>query len=366
MTPTPTGMATRLKAELRWRNLRPTLVVVAITLVLFAIAAEVALRVSCSYCTWTERNGGAYRSPYTTPRHASWYHTRPVNQTTTYGQPEFDYELRTNALGIRDIEHPTLKPANSFRIIGIGDSFTEGQGAAYDDGYLKVLERHLDAADPDVTVIVGGVAGSDPVYGYKLLQDKLLAFAPDLVTVAVNNSDIIDLVTRGGKERFQVDGSVRYAEPPGDEWPYEHSHFYRFVARELLGYDSLGLPRSERKRRKAQALVQIAETLGEFHDLAQREGFAFVVILHPDYHEFKRKRYAFEADELKALLDAQGIPYFDLLASFEQTGVLDGTSAETLYWPKDAHNNAQGYELFAEGLAAYLRAHHLVPAAAGS
>jgi len=363
MTPTPTGMA-KLKAELRWRNLKPTLAVVAITLALFAIAAEVALRVSCSYCTWTERNGGTYRSPYATPRHASWYHTRPANQTTSYGQPEFDYELRTNALGIRDIDHPIEKPANSFRIIGIGDSFTEGQGAAYHDGYLKVLERSLDAAtDTDVEVIVGGVAGSDPIYGYKLLHDKLLAYAPDLVILAVNNSDVTDVVTRGGSERFQDDGTARYAEPPGDEWLFEHSHSYRFVAKELFGYDWLGLSRGERQRRKALALDQIVAALGDFRDLAEREGFAFVTILHPDIHEYARKRYAFEAAELESRLDALGIAYFDLLAWFEQSGMLDSVAPEDLYWPSDFHNNANGYARFAEGLEAFLRAHGLVPVA---
>jgi lysophospholipase L1-like esterase len=359
---------TWLKTELQWRNLRSTLAVVAVTLVLFGIGAEILLRATCSYCTWTERNGRPYRSPYEASPQAGWYHTRRPNQTTAYDQPEFNFEVKTNTLGIRDIEHPVAKPADAFRIVGIGDSFTEGQGAAYEDGYLKVLERNLDAetAAPNVTVIVGGVAGSDPVYGYKLLEDKLLAFAPDLVTVTVNNSDVSDLITRGGEERFQDGGSIRYAEPPGDEWLFEHSHLYRFVAKELLGYGWLGLSRSERKRRQAQALAQIAETLGDFQDLAQREGFAFVTILHPDYNEFLKKRYAYEAEDLKAQLDAQGIPYFDLLAWFEQSGVLDNEKPEDLYWTNDFHNNAHGYARFAEGLETYLHAHNLIPVASGS
>ena len=350
-----------LMTQLQWRNLKSTLLVVALTLVLFAIAAEILLRASCSYCTWTERNGGAFRSPYEAPRHGSWYHTRPPNQTTSYGQPEFDHELRTNAFGIRDIEHPVAKPAGGFRIIGIGDSFTEGQGAAYEDGYLKVLERNLATDTAEVEVIVAGVAGSDPLYGYRLLADRLLAFGPDLVTVTVNNSDISDVITRGGKERFQDDGSIRYAPPPSDEWLFEHNHFYRFIARELFGYGWLGLSRSERKRARALALEQIAEALGDFQDLAQREGFAFVVILHPDYDEFKRKRYAFEADDLKERLDAQGIAYFDLLAAFDQSGALDDQAPEDLYWPSDYHHNAQGYARFAEALESWLRAHGLVP-----
>ncbi len=359
---------TWLRTELQWHNVRSTLVVVAITLVLFGVGAEILLRVSCHYCTWTERNGRAFRSPYETPPGAGWYHVHRPHQTTSYQQPEFDFELQTNALGIRDIEHAIAKPEGTFRIIGIGDSFTEGQGAAYQDGYLKVLERNLDAttAATDVTVIVGGVAGSDPVFGYKLLEDKLLAYRPDLVTVTVNNSDISDVIARGGKERFLGDGKVRYRAPPGDEWLFAHSHLYRFIARELFGYGWLGLSRSERKRRRAQAIAEIAEVLGDFQALAEREGFAFVTILHPDYHEFIKRRYAFDAEDLKARLDAQGILYLDLLAWFDQTGVLAGEAPETLYWPHDYHNNAQGYARFAEALEAFLRAHDLVPEPRGA
>lgn len=362
MTNENRGVKGWLRTELRWRNLIPTVAVVMVTLVVFVVVAEIALRASCTYCSWTERNGGTYRSPYQEPDHG-WYHLRKPGQTTSYGQPEFDFELKTNSLGIRDVDHPIAKATDEFRIIGIGDSFTEGQGAAYEDGYLKVLERSLDSATSiDVTAIVGGVAGSDPLYGYKLLNDKLLPFAPDLVTVTVNNSDISDVVTRSGRERFQEDGTIRYAEPPSDEWLFEHSHFYRFFTRELLGYDWLGLSRQERKRRKAQALLEIAEALGDFHTLAQREGFAFVTILHPDYNEFKRQRYAFEAEELKQLLEAQGIRYFDLLAHFKDSGTLAVAAPEDLFWPRDFHNNPQGYARFAEGLEAYLREHGLVPA----
>lgn len=354
---------TWLRTELQWRNLRPTLLVVAVTLALCGVGAEILLRATCSYCTWTERNDHPFRSPYETPPDADWYHTRPPNQTTSYQQPEFDFELKTNALGIRDVEHPLAKPAGAFRIVGIGDSFTEGQGAAYEDGYLKVLERKLDAttAATDFTVIVGGVAGSDPIFGYKLLEDKLLEFGPDLVTVAVNNSDIGDVIARGGKERFLDDGKVRFAAPPGDEWLFEHSHLYRFIARELFGYGWLGLSRSERKRRRVKAIAEIAAVLGDFQALAEREGFALVTILHPDYHEFIKQRYAFDVEDLKARLDAQGIPYLDLLAWFEQTGVLEQEAPETLYWPHDYHNTAQGYARFADALEAFLHARDLVP-----
>lgn len=94
---------------------------------LFIPAAEIALRALCSYCTWTEENQGYYVSPYAI-RENSWYHVRRKNAVDRYPQREFDYEIRTNSLGFRDVEHPVARMPGEVGIMAIGDSFTEGRG----------------------------------------------------------------------------------------------------------------------------------------------------------------------------------------------------------------------------------------------
>jgi hypothetical protein len=128
--------------------------------VLFVVAAETLLRVSCTYCTWIEINGGGFQSPYSI-NEDSWYFVRPENAIDSYHQPEFDYEIRTNSLGFRDIEHPLGKAAGELRILAIGDSFTEGQGAPFDQTWLSVLGRNLNRPETthQYTVMAAGVAG---------------------------------------------------------------------------------------------------------------------------------------------------------------------------------------------------------------
>ena len=332
------------------------------SIVFCVIAAEIALRYLCTVCTWTEHNGGGYVSPYQEPPHNAWYHLRATNTTSSYNQPEFDYELRTNSLGIRDVEHPTDKPPGELRIIGLGDSFTEGQGARYEDSYLQVLQRNLNSKQDrvHVRVVVGGVAGSDPFYCYRLLKDKLLQFQPDVVTLTINQSDVMDVITRGGNERFRDDGTVQFAEPPGDEWIFARSHLYRVFLMVVLGHDWFGLSPSEHATKRAEAVEKMQSIVGEFQKLGSENDFRLLVILHPDVFELTTASYAFDADALKKHFAENAVDYVDLLEYFRERVGPDRESQESLYWKKDFHLNEAGYRLFAEGVEECLLANGFI------
>lgn len=326
------------------------------------LAAEITLRYLCTVCTWTEHNGAAYVSSYQEPPHNTWYHLRAPNTTSGYDQPEFDYELRTNSLGIRDVEHPIDKPPGELRIIGLGDSFTEGQGARYESSYLKVLERNLNSKQKrvNVRIIVGGVAGSDPFYCYRLLKDELLRFEPDVITLTINRSDVMDIVSRGGNERFLNDGTVQFAEPPDDEWIFARSHLYRVFLMVVLGHDWFGLSPSEHVSKRTEAVEKLKGIVGEYRRLGTKENFRLVVILHPDVFELTTASYAFDAEVLKKHFAENAVSYVDLLEYFLKSAGPDRDSQERLYWKKDFHHNVAGYRIFAEGVEEYLLANGFI------
>lgn len=60
---------------------------------------------------------------------------------------EYDYHHQHNNVGFRDVEHRLIKPEGTFRILGLGDSFTAGWGAAYEETYLRRSEVALNARD---------------------------------------------------------------------------------------------------------------------------------------------------------------------------------------------------------------------------
>jgi hypothetical protein len=91
---------------------------------------------------------------------------------------EFKYEHRYNSLGLRNDEIKTPKPANEYRILGLGDSFTEGIGAPQDSSWLPLLQNILQqkTSQYKINCINAGHAGSDPVFDYQLLKKNYIFF----------------------------------------------------------------------------------------------------------------------------------------------------------------------------------------------
>lgn len=322
---------------------------------LFLVAAEVLLRVLCTYCTWMEVNGGGFQSPYSI-NEDSWYFVRPENSIASYHQPEFDYEIRTNSLGFRDIEHPLDKAPGELRILAIGDSFTEGQGAPFDQTWLSVLGGNLNRpeATHQYTIMAAGVAGSDPFYEYHLLVDKLLAYQPDLVMMVVNRSDVIDVIVRGGDERFLQNGRVKGVEPPSTivTWLYQNSHFARFVLFEIFDYTHLMITKSERGRRAVEALAKIEALIVGLDKLLKDKGVEFILVVLPSRQDVERNRYN-DLSNMQGLLDfsrAHGIRTMEV-KPYLMDRLADGdVELDDMFWRMDYHFTPLGYRYVGEAV----------------
>lgn len=334
---------------------RTTILVVLFWAIVFIVAAEFLLRELCSYCTWTESNNGRFVSPYAINEN-SWYLLREKNAVDNYNQAEFDYEIRTNSLGFRDVEHPLAKEPGEYRILAIGDSFTEGQGAPFDQTGLSVLDGNLNALNDAhrYRVMVAGVAGSDPFYQYRLLLDQLLVYQPDLVMMISNGSDVIDVMRRGGEERFLPDGRVRGVEPPmpAVAWLYEHSHFARFILSEVFDYTYLMVTKSERGRRVAAAQEKMTALILKLDRLLQDQGIEFVLVVLPDQREVERDTYD-DMRDLQGLVDfarANGVATIEVKPYFVERVTSGDSKLADLYWPKDFHFTPLGYRYMGEAI----------------
>jgi hypothetical protein len=145
------------------------------------------------------------------------YELRP-NLDTLYVKTPF----RTNAEGMReDQEFSREKPADTFRVAVIGDSFTMPTGVAIDDAYHSVMEKTLnDRHDgPRYEFLNFGVAGYQLSSYLAVLQLKALDYDPDLILVAFSNNDHIHLKGMGGR-RYQVKPVV---------YPFYQSHAWNLA-----------------------------------------------------------------------------------------------------------------------------------------
>ena len=105
--------------------------------------------------------------------------------------------VRINQAGFRDTEHAFPKPMGTFRIVVLGDSYTEARQVALKDTYWKQFERHLRSCQQlpfqDVEVISLGVGGYGNAEELLTLRSAGWQYNPDLiVTTFFSGNDLLD------------------------------------------------------------------------------------------------------------------------------------------------------------------------------
>jgi lysophospholipase L1-like esterase len=107
-----------------------------------------------------------------------------------------DY-IRINSDGLRDREHSLRKPANTYRIAVLGDSYAEALQLPMQKAFWSVMESRLhrcpSLGNRTVEVINFGVSGYGTAQELLMLRQKVWKYEPDLVLLAVTTgNDISD------------------------------------------------------------------------------------------------------------------------------------------------------------------------------
>ena len=328
-----------------------------LTLVLGVLAVEVTLRVRGSFLTYSEVNFGEYRSNYGKSLD-SWVYDRGRDVEFTYRTSEFSFVYRCNADGVRDRVHAQAKPPGVFRVVVLGDSYVEGLGAEREEAMPARLESYLLASGHNVEVFNAGVAASDPFFELRLLEERFLAYRPDLVIATLNSTDIEDVMAWGGMERFQPDGHTRSRPAPRFEPLYARSHLVRWITHRLLELDHRFHPIRGVFRDRLEAQLVLVEALEGMRELAEREGFELWVLLFPTPSQVGDAPPVFYW-QFRAALDERGIAWHDLFGAL--SGRMAELERESYCWPVDLHYTALGYDLFARFSAEALIASDLLP-----
>lgn len=319
------------------------------------LLGELVLRSLGMVASFNEKKGNYYYlSPYhvTWDKSKSWLHIREDrNEKSVEIYPEFTYVVEVNSEALRDVNHTEIKATDEYRIVGLGDSFTEGVGATLNEhSWAKMLEKTFRINDTSTTIVFnGGVSGSDPFFEYMLLKEKLLKYDPDLVIVAINTSDINDVIVRGGMERFQPDTTVNFRSGPWIEPIFGMSRVCRLLMLKVFGYDWYLLRPGERKEETQKALDLIYSCILKFEEMSQEEAFDLLILFHPLQYEVVAAE--FELDELIVKLEKETtIDVLNLLEYYINDEKVNADNVEIYYWPVDQHHNEAGYALFARGV----------------
>jgi hypothetical protein len=119
-----------------------------------------------------------------------WSHTPVKEGHWTVGEDRI--RVKINSKGLRDKEYAYRKEEGTFRILVLGDSFTEALQVPVDDTFCNVLERELNRRQRHFEVINGGFAGVGTDYELLFLKREGYKYYPDLVILAFFGNDIYD------------------------------------------------------------------------------------------------------------------------------------------------------------------------------
>lgn len=123
---------------------------------------------------------------------------------------EFDILYENNSLGLRDEEFPLKKPSNEYRILFLGDSFTEGSGVNLEQSFVKITGRELIGvkANNSIRTINAGLSAYSPILEYLYLTHRGIEMEPDMVVVNLFMNDFNDDRANLKKAHYDDSGEI--------------------------------------------------------------------------------------------------------------------------------------------------------------
>jgi hypothetical protein len=320
--------------------------------------------------------------------------------------PEYTSYVSINSHGLRDREIEPAKPAGTFRVLMLGDSFVEGAQVPLEDTAAKRLEVTLRdaAAGRPLDVVNAGNAGFGTGQELLFLDNDGRTYQPDLVVLVYfidndlpDNSYAVasarDLDTT--RRPFYVpDGQGGIVLRPGEAPPNDALAGAKLFLRKSAAYnlfENFLLWNEARAQEQAQigknrptylnepppeweeAWWVTEQLLGRVRDTTQDMGANLVVVLAPSNYQIDdqawrylvpgdsrdRRRYDQQAPNrrLAAIGERQGLRVLDLLPAIQAAH----DAGAHLYYPADGHWTSAGHAFAAQQIADYLLASGLVP-----
>ncbi len=303
--------------------------------------------------------------------------------------PQFGHSVTFNAAGMRDVEHTERKPAGTFRILLLGDSFMEALQVPLDSSLPRLLERQLaEQTGKRIEVVNGGVSGWSTDDELRYLTSYGLKYQPDLVVVAMTLHNDLSENMRETWHTMREGALVEQPRQPMSFLRYKVVELKAYIATRFQTYQLWRRFRHRGEIRQAgrQLNAYVVELfrdptpepirhgfefaellLAEMDAITRAHGAKLVLVLLPlqvqlsdsSFSAFVQRggveRTAMSIEqpqrEVTAIADGLGIPVIDLLPGFRRW---TADSLGELYLNWDGHWNEAGHRLAASIVTAGL------------
>ncbi len=210
-----------------------TLILIFFNLVLFLVCIEIFLRVK-----WGEESD--FRAKELQYRCADFVfdHSLIPNVKANCVTKEWNVPYTINSFGFRDREFSMKKPANTFRILVLGDSYVEGYAVRAEDSFIKRFEQRLNqnSSGKRYEVINGAIASYSPILEYILLSQKAIKLNPDMVLLFYDAGDLKDDYEYEKTAIFDEYGRPIRCAPYERAWVSNATSLQRFLIRHFRVY----------------------------------------------------------------------------------------------------------------------------------
>lgn len=270
-----------------------------------------------------------------------------------YFDPGHKIDHVHNSQGWRDKEHAIRKPPNTYRILGLGDSYLWGQGVRAKDRVLDRLERLLAPAaeGKQIETINTAMPGKNTVHQRDLLTAKGLAYQPDLVIVHFVLNDIeSDLGGSKPQLEFWENYMLTYRRPDALSkvsrlWGWARQRFQqsviarRYVAQCAASFDPQG-----------GEWAACSSAIAQMHRACRERDIRFLFVIFPFFTNLDGD-YPFQSihDFVRRFCESKSIDVIDLRPSYR-----DYRGPELWVHPADQHPNEIAHAIAARAIAGHL------------
>lgn len=266
--------------------------------------------------------------------------------------------IRFNSVGFIGNE---IEQKKGLRIIGIGDSITEGIYLPESQRYLNIIGKILrEKTDRDIEIINSAVGSYNSWQELAMIKERSLNLKPDLIIIGVCLNDYVkrnpfeykNLLGRVSINLRRDGSKARYFN-----FLYQVSDLYEFI------YERLAQKKRESKYKNYEEYLrnyyfdisqddwqEWRKPIEEISELGKRNGVKVLFAIFPLHNQLvKDEKFSYKP--LTDFLRSRGEYFIDLIDTYS----IHYKNGESLYKEFDiSHPNSKGHKLSAEAILRYI------------
>lgn len=300
-----------------------------------------------------------------------------------------------NSKGFHDVEHFIERKNGTYRILVLGDSFTEALQVKRGEMFSHLLEKNLNEMKVPVEVISMGISSYGTDQALMMYRCAGRLYKPDLVLLNFSPNDSGDNYFK--KSPYKPQFYLKNDELVLDEsyvsnienriaertslslegvafWFKEHSYAARYIKKKLdiisanrnagnakeSARNTVALLSNNNDEEQVKAWQLTEKLLGQLSKEVGEDGAKFLLIKIPSQPEFPDELKKIVSDSsnydpelarkvLLGIANNISVPYLDL-----QESIVGAGKFEDLYFPLDRHWKPKGHQVSAKAVADFI------------